>query len=135
VERYRTRALHLRSYRIPIFSDSCFVANDSVGLLLPDRIVGTWMLVSFDVLRKGKYTVFLTRTMFCRCRLTRSIRARKQASARRQKGSAARVRTIEFQIKRCQPGTSVQRIHVNCISHVTLRHWLTHLGCVYNRSL
>jgi hypothetical protein len=35
----------------------------------------------------------------------------------------------------CQPGTSVHRIHVNCISHVTLCHWLTHLGCVYNRSL
>jgi hypothetical protein len=35
----------------------------------------------------------------------------------------------------CQPGTSVHNIHVNCISHVTLRHRLTHLGCVYNRSL
>jgi predicted SnoaL-like aldol condensation-catalyzing enzyme len=35
----------------------------------------------------------------------------------------------------CQPGTSVHRVHVNCISHVTLRHLLTHLGCVYNRSM
>jgi hypothetical protein len=35
----------------------------------------------------------------------------------------------------CQPGTSVHRLHVNCISHVTLRHLLTHLGCVYNRSI
>jgi hypothetical protein len=35
----------------------------------------------------------------------------------------------------CQPGTSVHKIHVNCISHVTVRHLLTHLGCVYNRSL
>jgi hypothetical protein len=35
----------------------------------------------------------------------------------------------------CQPGTSGHRVHVNCISHVTLRHLLTHLGCVYNRSI
>jgi hypothetical protein len=28
----------------------------------------------------------------------------------------------------CQHGTSVHKIHVNCISHVTLRHLLTHLG-------
>jgi hypothetical protein len=35
----------------------------------------------------------------------------------------------------CQPGTSVHKVHVNCITQVTLRHWLTHLGCVYNRSL
>jgi hypothetical protein len=34
-----------------------------------------------------------------------------------------------------QPGTSVHRVHVNCISHVTLRHLLTHLGYVYNRSM
>jgi hypothetical protein len=27
------------------------------------------------------------------------------------------------------------KVHVNCISHVTLRHRLTHLGCVYNRSM
>jgi hypothetical protein len=38
-------------------------------------------------------------------------------------------------IVRSQPGTSVHKVHVNCISHVTLRHLLTHLGCVYNRSL
>jgi hypothetical protein len=37
--------------------------------------------------------------------------------------------------ERCQPGTSVHKIHMNCISHVTLRHLLTPLGCVYNRSL
>jgi hypothetical protein len=30
----------------------------------------------------------------------------------------------------CQPGTSVHRVHVNCISHVTLCHLLTHLRCV-----
>jgi hypothetical protein len=36
---------------------------------------------------------------------------------------------------KCQPGTSVHKVHVNCISHVTLCHLLTHLGCVYNRSL
>ena len=35
----------------------------------------------------------------------------------------------------CQPGTSVHRVYVNCISHVTLCHLLTHLGCVYNRSM
>ena len=35
----------------------------------------------------------------------------------------------------CQPGTSVHRVHVNSISHVILRHLLTHLGCVYNRSM
>jgi hypothetical protein len=35
----------------------------------------------------------------------------------------------------CQHGTSVHKVHVNCISHVTLSHLLTHLGCVYNRSL
>ena len=35
----------------------------------------------------------------------------------------------------CQPGTSVHKVHVNCISHVTLCHLLTHLGCVYNRSM
>jgi hypothetical protein len=35
----------------------------------------------------------------------------------------------------CQPGTSIHRIHVNCISHVTIRHMLTHLSCVYNRSM
>ena len=27
------------------------------------------------------------------------------------------------------------RYTMNCISHVTLRHMLTHIGCVYNRSL
>jgi hypothetical protein len=36
---------------------------------------------------------------------------------------------------KCQPGTSLHRVHVNCISHATLRHLLTHLGCVYNRSM
>jgi hypothetical protein len=35
----------------------------------------------------------------------------------------------------CQPGTSVHRVHVNCISHVTLHRVLTYLGCVYNRSM
>ena len=35
----------------------------------------------------------------------------------------------------CQPGTSVHKVHVNCISHVILCHLLTHLGCVYNRSM
>jgi hypothetical protein len=34
----------------------------------------------------------------------------------------------------CQPGTSVHG-YMYCISHVTLRHLLTHLGCVYNRSM
>jgi hypothetical protein len=35
----------------------------------------------------------------------------------------------------CQHGTPVHKVHVNCISHVTLCYLLTHLGCVYNRSL
>jgi hypothetical protein len=35
----------------------------------------------------------------------------------------------------CQLGTSVHKVHVNCVSHMTLRHLLTHLGCVYSRSL
>jgi hypothetical protein len=35
----------------------------------------------------------------------------------------------------CQPGTSVHGVYVNFISHVTLCHLLTHLGCVYNRSM
>jgi hypothetical protein len=35
----------------------------------------------------------------------------------------------------CQPGTSDHKIPVNCISHVSLRHLLTHVGCRYNRSL
>jgi hypothetical protein len=35
----------------------------------------------------------------------------------------------------CQPGTSVHKVHVNCVSHVTLLCLLTHLGCVYNRSM
>jgi hypothetical protein len=35
----------------------------------------------------------------------------------------------------CQPGTPLHRVYVNCISHLTLRHLLTHLGCVYNRSM
>jgi hypothetical protein len=35
---------------------------------------------------------------------------------------------------KCQPGTSVHG-YMYCISHVTLRHLLTHLGCVYNRSM
>ena len=35
----------------------------------------------------------------------------------------------------CQHGTPVHKVYVNCISHVTLRHLLTHLGCVYNLSL
>jgi hypothetical protein len=34
-----------------------------------------------------------------------------------------------------QHGTSVHKVHVNCISHVTLRHRLTDLVCLYNRSL
>jgi hypothetical protein len=53
-------------------------------------------------------------------------------------GGDAAWRIVESQLDRkqlCQPGTSVHKIHVNCITHVTLRHWLTHLGCVYNRSL
>jgi hypothetical protein len=35
----------------------------------------------------------------------------------------------------CQLGTSVHKVHVNCVSHVTLLYLLTHLGCVYNRSM
>jgi hypothetical protein len=35
----------------------------------------------------------------------------------------------------CQHGTPVHKVHVNCTSHVTLRHLLTHTGCVYNLSL
>jgi hypothetical protein len=35
----------------------------------------------------------------------------------------------------CQLGTSVHKVHVNCVSHMTLRHLLTHLGCVFSRSL
>jgi hypothetical protein len=35
----------------------------------------------------------------------------------------------------CQLGTSVHKVHVNCVSYMTLRHLLTHLGCVYSRSL
>jgi hypothetical protein len=42
---------------------------------------------------------------------------------------------VLFQCELCQHGTPVHKVHVNCISHVTLRHLLTHLGCVYNRSL
>jgi hypothetical protein len=34
----------------------------------------------------------------------------------------------------CQPGTSVHG-YMYCISHVTLRHLLTHLSCVYNRPM
>jgi hypothetical protein len=35
----------------------------------------------------------------------------------------------------CQLSTSVHKVHVNCVSHMTLRHLLTHIGCVYSRSL
>jgi hypothetical protein len=35
----------------------------------------------------------------------------------------------------CQLGTSVHKVHVNCVSYMTLRHLLTRLGCVYSRSL
>jgi hypothetical protein len=35
----------------------------------------------------------------------------------------------------CQPGTSVHKVHVNCVSHVTPLYLLTHPGCVYNRSM
>jgi hypothetical protein len=31
--------------------------------------------------------------------------------------------------------TLVHKVHVNCISHVTLRHLITYLGRVHNRSL
>jgi hypothetical protein len=40
-----------------------------------------------------------------------------------------------MEVELCQPGTSVHRVHVDCISHVTLCHLLTHLGYVYNRSM
>jgi hypothetical protein len=42
---------------------------------------------------------------------------------------------IAQRLTKVNPGTSVHKVHVNYISHVTLRHLLTHLGCVYNRSL
>jgi hypothetical protein len=49
---------------------------------------------------------------------------------------ATQLAAIQDDITRaCQPGTSVHRVQVNCISHVTLRYLLTHLGCVYNRSM
>jgi hypothetical protein len=35
----------------------------------------------------------------------------------------------------CQPGTSVHKVHRELHPHVTLSHALTHLGCVYNRSM
>jgi hypothetical protein len=42
---------------------------------------------------------------------------------------------LRLHVAACQPDTSVHMVHVNCISHVTLRHLLTHLGCVYSRSM
>jgi hypothetical protein len=35
----------------------------------------------------------------------------------------------------CQPGTSVHKVHCELHPHVTLSHLITHLGCVYNRSM
>jgi len=37
--------------------------------------------------------------------------------------------------KSCQTGTLVHLVHGELHPHVTLRHLLTHRGCVYNRSL
>jgi hypothetical protein len=53
---------------------------------------------------------------------------------REKEKSKAYAKAIQHQ-PRCQHGTSVHKVHVNCISHVILSHLLTHLGCVYNCSL
>jgi hypothetical protein len=35
----------------------------------------------------------------------------------------------------CQPGTLVHKVHRDLRPDMTLNHLLTHLGCVYNRSI
>jgi hypothetical protein len=36
---------------------------------------------------------------------------------------------------KCQHGTSVYKVHVNCISDMTFCYLLTHLGCIYSCSM
>jgi hypothetical protein len=35
----------------------------------------------------------------------------------------------------CQPGALVCKVRCELYPHVTIRYLLTHLGCVYNRSM
>jgi hypothetical protein len=44
-------------------------------------------------------------------------------------------RTLHDASLKCQPGTLVLEVHRELRPHVTLSHLLTHLGCVYNRSM